>query len=146
MLILHKFLLIISTKYQAQLPIIWKLSRVIRERSTWLRNASWIVHLWKIPFQVFKFSHQWLILILGKFHSDILFFLLLNIIKKGAFRRRSGSGDKDSNTAESLVTLKRTCQLLIYTPSQWYSCMSRTSRSALEAHTIRWAFYYIKVC
>ena len=35
---------------------------------------------------------------------------------------------------ESLITLKRTCQLLIYTSSQWYSHMSWPSRSALDLH------------
>ena len=38
---------------------------------------------------------------------------------------RGGSCHKDSNTVESFITLKLTCQLLIYTPSQWYSRVSR---------------------
>ena len=36
-----------------------------------------------------------------------------------------------TNTVESLNTLKKTYQLLIYTPSQWYSCMSQPSTSTL---------------
>ena len=31
---------------------------------------------------------------------------------------------------------KRTCQFLIYTPSELYSCMSRASRSALDIHIL----------
>ena len=49
-------------------------------------------------------------------------------------RYRGGSSHKDSK--ESLITLKKTYQLLICTPSQWYSCMSRPSRSTLEVMTV----------
>ena len=46
---------------------------------------------------------------------------------------RGGSSHKESNTVESLIALKKTCQLLIYTPSQWNSRMSRLSGSALDS-------------
>ena len=52
------------------------------------------------------------------------------------------SSHKDSNTVESLISLKRTCKLLIYPPSQWHSCMSRPSRSTL-ALVRRWMLWEI---
>ena len=42
-----------------------------------------------------------------------------------------GSSHKDSKMVESLITLKKTCQLLIFTPSLWYSRVTCISRSAL---------------
>ena len=42
-------------------------------------------------------------------------------------RGESSHKDNNNNTVESLITPKKTCQLLIYTPSQWYSYMSRPS-------------------
>ena len=62
----------------------------------------------------------------GLFNQAVFLVVFLNMLLY-----RGGSSHKDSNTVGSLITLKRTCQLLIYTSSQWYNCMSRISRSAL---------------
>ena len=58
-------------------------------------------------------------------------YVIIMLLQSHLYIVRGGSSHKESNTMESLITHKRTCQLLIYTPSQWYSRMSRPSRSAL---------------
>ena len=70
-----------------------------------------------------------------------------NFCVKGAVFCRDGSSHRSGNTVECLITLKRTCQLLIYTSSQWktaslkdlhlkkhdkYSCFGNRKKNCLQ--------------